>query len=42
MDEDKKCPDCGHKMEYVGTPDGSGGYLHCWVCWDRERIADKL
>lgn len=31
-----RCPDCGDKMEYVGTPDGSGGYLHCWRCWYRD------
>ena len=31
--ESELCRDCGDKMEYVGTPDGASGYLHCWRCW---------
>jgi len=34
MDEaEDKCPDCGLEMEYVGTPDGASGYMHCWDCY---------
>lgn len=35
------CPSCGKQMEYVGTADGNGGYLHCWDCWHAHRSAEQ-
>jgi|GEM_PF-5769491 len=31
------CPDCLDEMDYVGTPDGTGEYLHCWGCHSRDQ-----
>jgi hypothetical protein len=31
---DDLCPTCNTRMDYVGSPDGNSGGLHCWPCWD--------
>jgi len=41
-DSPEVCPDCHREMEYVGTPDGASGYMHCWDCYYEAKASAPL